>query len=290
MWAEIEERIRKTSGNAFTIEHKQSVGGGCINDAWKVSGTGSTWFVKTNSASGLAMFEAEAKGLGEMADTKTIRVPVPLCTGVAGNTAFLVMEYLPMGGRGSVEVLGEQLAAMHKVTRARFGWDIDNTIGSTLQVNTLEDDWVRFWNRHRLGLQLDLAARKGIGAGAVRKGEALMERVHVLFADYAPEASLLHGDLWGGNASFDDQGNPVIFDPAVYYGDRETDLAMTELFGGFGGRFFSAYHAVNPVDPGYSTRKTLYNLYHILNHYNLFGGGYGSQAEGMMDRLLSELR
>jgi len=124
----------------------------------------------------------------------------------------------------------------------------------------------------------------------LRRGEALQATLTHFFTDHRPTPSLLHGDLWSGNYAFDAQGRPVIFDPAVYFGDRETDLAMTELFGGFPAAFYAAYNAAWPLDAGYATRKTLYNLYHILNHFNLFGGGYLSQAQGMIDRLLSECR
>jgi fructosamine-3-kinase len=289
MWTQIEQQITNTTGEPFKIENKQSVGGGCINEAWRISGSGHDYFVKLNSASGLDMFEAEAEGLHEMASANAIRVPEPVVAGVSGNRAFLVMEYIKLGGRSDPAAMGEQLAEMHKKTSERFGWHRDNTIGSTPQVNRWEDDWVTFWREHRLGFQLQLAGRKGIGSNALRLGERLLADMDAFFSGHQPVASILHGDLWGGNASADAQGNPVIFDPATYYGDRETDLAMTELFGGFGGGFYSAYQSTWPLDPGYPVRKTLYNLYQILNHFNLFGGGYGMQAEGMMERLISDI-
>jgi len=289
MWDDIAAAITDATGEAFRPASPSSVGGGCINQAYRLSGGGRDFFVKINDASGLAMFEAEAAGLAEMAAANAIRVPRPVTAGAAGGSAYLVMEYIALGGRGSAEAMGEQLAAMHRLTRPRFGWDRDNTIGSTPQINAPADDWVAFWRERRLGFQLDLAARRGIGGRAVDKGRRLLGCLDAFFADYRPEASLLHGDLWCGNAASDDQGNPVIFDPATYYGDRETDIAMTELFGGFGAGFQRAYDSAWPLDPGYASRKTLYNLYHILNHYNLFGGGYGAQAEGMIDRLLAEL-
>ncbi len=289
MWDDIAAAIGDATGEAFRPESQSSIGGGCINQAYRLSGGGRDYFVKLNSASGLDMFEAEAAGLGEMAAADAIRVPRPVTAGVSGNSAYLVMEYIAMGGRGSAAAMGEQLAALHRTTRPQFGWDRDNTIGSTPQINTPADDWVAFWRERRLGFQLDLAGRRGIGSRALDRGRRLMADLDAFFSDHSPEASLLHGDLWGGNAASDDTGNPVIFDPATYYGDREADIAMTELFGGFGAGFKRAYNDAWPLDAGYATRKTLYNLYHILNHYNLFGGGYGSQAEGMIDRLLAEL-
>jgi fructosamine-3-kinase len=144
-----------------------------------------------------------------------------------------------------------------------------------------------FWRDQRLGYQLKLAARSG--RDFLKKGERLLADLGAFFQNYRPAPSLLHGDLWSGNVGVARQ-QPVVFDPAVYYGDRETDVAMTELFGGFSGRFYQAYRETWPLDDGYPVRKTLYNLYHVLNHFNLFGGGYGSQAEHMMDSLLSELR
>jgi fructosamine-3-kinase len=266
------------------------VGGGCINAAYVLEAGQRRFFVKVNGAKELAMFEAEAEGLTALGASDSIRVPQPLCYGVAGTDAYLVMEYLALGGRGKAEHLGEALAAMHRSQQTRFGWHRDNTIGSTPQINDWSADWPGFWRDRRLGAQLTLAAGNGAGTGLLRKGERLQQNLAAFFSDYQPLASLLHGDLWSGNYAFDDSGRPVIFDPAVYYGDRETDLAMTELFGGFPSGFYAAYEAAWPLDVGYSVRKTLYNLYHILNHFNLFGGGYLAQAEGMMDRLLSECR
>lgn len=248
------------------------------------------WFVKLNSAERLEMFEAEALGLQELADTGTIRVPRPLCTGAHAGQSYIVMEFIPLG-RGSGRAMaqaGEQLAAMHRTTAEAFGWHRDNTIGSTHQPNHWERNWIEFWRNRRLGFQLELAARNGFGGRVQKLGEELLERFPALM-DHAPVPSLIHGDLWGGNLAFDKQDRPVIYDPATYYGDREAELAMTELFGGFGGAFYDAYNATWPLDAGYGVRKTLYNLYHILNHANMFGGGYIGQAQGMMERLLAEV-
>jgi fructosamine-3-kinase len=235
------------------------------------------------------MFEAEAAGLAEMAGTNSIRVPGPLCTGVEGGRAFIAMEYVALGGgHGDAVAAGRQLAEMHRSTRRCFGWDRDNTIGSTPQPNAQRDDWIGFWSDQRLGFQLELAAKNGYSGRIQRRGERLRQGLGALL-DHAPAASLLHGDLWSGNLGYAADGQPVIFDPACYFGDREADLAMTELFGGFGGAFRAAYEEAWPLSTGYSVRKQLYNLYHILNHLNLFGGGYLSQADSMIDRLLAEI-
>ncbi len=290
LWQKIADEITRATGEPFTVERQQGVGGGCINSAEKISDGSRSYFVKLNSANSLEMFEAEADGLRELRKPGAIAVPEPLVTGTAEGQAYIVMEDLELGGSGIGAQLGRELAQLHRTTQERFGWFRDNTIGSTPQYNSEHRDWVTFWREQRLGAQLEMAARKGAAGSLQRKGAELMERFHGFFSDYSPTPSLLHGDLWSGNYAFRRDGAPVIFDPAVYYGDREADIAMTELFGGFGGDFYAAYNEAWPLDKGYASRKTLYNLYHIINHFNLFGGGYASQAESMIERLLSELR
>lgn len=238
------------------------------------------------------MFEAEASGLTEIAGTDTVRVPLPVCCGTVGEQCFLAMEYLHLQPAGGVSgrLLGQRLAALHHKSQSFFGWQRDNTIGSTPQLNPRHSDWVGFWAQSRLGFQLKLAETQGYRGKLQRDGQKLMECLSAFFSSYQPKPSLLHGDLWGGNFAADETGQPVIFDPACYYGDREADIAMTELFGGFGRDFKTAYADAYPLDTGYGTRKTLYNLYHIINHLNLFGGGYLGQAESMLVRLLAEVR
>ena len=285
----IAQHIATVTGGDFVCTGQQNLGGGCINSAFRLDGSNTSYFVKTNSAHLEFMFEAEAAGLQAMADTNTIRVPRPVCFGVAESHSYLVMEYLHFGGGSSAAALGEQLAAMHRRTDDEFGFHINNTIGSTPQDNRPDSHWVRFWQQKRLGNQLERAARNGCGQRLLSVGEELIEQVPQFFTDYQPKPSLLHGDLWSGNYSYTSNGQPVIFDPATYYGDREADIAMTELFGGFNGDFYSAYNSTWRLDSGYSVRKALYNLYHIINHFNLFGGGYLGQAESMAQRLLSEV-
>lgn len=290
LWQAIETSISQAIRAPFSHSHQSALGGGCINATYKIEKSGRAYFIKLNDADKLSMFEAEADGLKEIIDSETIKAPSPLCWGQAAGQSYLVMEYLDLGGRGSGEELGQRLAALHGKTCDRFGWVRGNTIGSTPQNNTPEKDWITFYRDQRLGYQLELAKRKGCGRSLWTKGEELLLRLDAFFDSYSPQPSLLHGDLWSGNYSFTQQGEPVIFDPAVYYGDREADLAMTELFGGFPQSFYLAYEESFPLDTGYPVRKTLYNLYHILNHFNLFGGGYGSQAESMIESLLNEQR
>jgi fructosamine-3-kinase len=232
------------------------------------------------------MFEAEALGLQQMLATATIRAPKPICWGTAAGSAYLVLEWLELGSGDmkSWQEMGRKLAAMHSHTSSKgFGWQQNNTIGSTPQINTWTADWAEFYAQQRLGYQFQLAKRRG---GQFPQQETLLEVIPLMFADYQPQPSLVHGDLWGGNAACTVTGEPVIFDPATYFGDREVDIAMTELFGGFPAAFYQGYNEF-PLDPGYEKRKTLYNLYHILNHFNLFGGGYESQANRMISQILA---
>ena len=289
LWQHIEHHIKRATGKSFQIEGNQSVGGGDINVACRIAGDGRQYFVKTNHIRHNDMFEAEAEGLLEMANAETVRVPKPVCYGNHGNQCYIVMEYLELGGRADMALLGQQLAAMHKVVAPQFGWRIDNTIGLTPQPNTQMHDWVEFWRQQRLGFQLELAASNGYGGELQKLGERLMSDFPILFESYTPQASMLHGDLWSGNYGALTNGEPVIFDPAFYYGDREADLAMTTLFGSFGSQFYAAYNDAWTVDEGYGVRRTFYNIYHIINHTNLFGGGYHGQAIGMMQKVLSEI-
>lgn len=289
VWHDIAASISAASGRAFAPEPPCGLGGGCINSAFRLSDGEQTWFVKTNRAGLLDMFEAEAAGLNALGDSHSIMVPRALCTGVSADTSYIVLQHIELGHgdpRGW-RTAGQQLAALHRCSAARFGWQRDNTIGATPQYNAWQEDWIGFWRDRRLGFQLAEAARNGHRGRLQAYGEQLMQRFAVLI-DHAPVPSLLHGDLWGGNIGFTRGAQPVVYDPATYFGDREADLAMTELFGGFSADFYAAYREAWPLDPGYRVRKALYNLYHVLNHLNLFGGGYGAQAERMMQGLLAE--
>ncbi len=286
---ELCSQIAAATGVCGDYSGGSAMGGGCISSAQRIECGGVPYFVKTNRAALADMFEAEARGLEEMRASKTVRVPEPVCWGVSGDTAYLVLEYLELGGSGSQRELGEGLAAMHRVHAPLFGWYRDNTIGSTPQINHQENNWVVFLREHRLGFQLELAARNGYGGRLQSAGERLLEGLPDLLAGHEPAPSMLHGDLWSGNYAFTRGGEPVIFDPAFYYGDRESDLAMTELFGGFGRDFYAAYNDAYALDAGYPVRSKLYRLYHVLNHLNLFGSGYHAQSQSLMDALLAEV-
>ena len=260
--------------------------GGDINQAWRLELGSYGFFIKLNRADLLPMFDAERAGLDAIRHSAALRVPEVFMTGQMSGHAFIAMEFIELGGQPDATRFAVALAAMHHCFNEQFGFAGDNTIGSTAQLNTFNHDWVDFWRRHRLGFQLELAAQNGFDASLIDGGHRLAGQLDKFFATYQPRPSLLHGDLWGGNQAADTQGNPVVYDPACYYGDHEADLAMMELFGHPGERFFASYAEHFPLDTGYTQRRELYNLYHILNHANLFGGGYGAQARRMIEMLL----
>jgi protein-ribulosamine 3-kinase len=289
-WQAIIQHIESATGRPFSLVQAQALAGGDINTAYRLQSENTSFFVKLNRPDRLAMFEAEALGLQALAQTQTIRVPNFIACGQTTEHAFLVLEYIDLHrlNNRSEQLLGQQLAQLHLQQQDYFGWHRDNTIGSTVQVNGRYDDWITFWQEQRLGHQLALAAANGYRGNLQTLGEKLCINLKPFFTGYNPQPALVHGDLWGGNAAADTQGNPVIYDLACYFGDRETDIAMTELFGGFGQAFYQAYQAVYSLDPGYVRRKALYNLYHILNHLNLFGRSYLHQAENMINQLLAD--
>jgi len=287
-WAIIADTIEQVSQEKFVVQQVDEIHGGDINRAYLLQSADKKYFVKLNKADLLPMFEVEALALQALADTKTLRIPQVITYGIAENKAFLVLEYIPLFSLkpAAQKQLGRQLAELHKQKQNYFGWPQDNFIGHNKQINTPEGDWLSFWQAQRLGAQLELAEANGYHGKLQILGKELISKVPEFFKDYQPRASLLHGDLWSGNAAADENGLAVIYDPACYYGDRETDIAMTELFGGFGEDFYTEYDEVYPLDSGYRLRKPLYNLYHILNHLNLFGRSYLGQAEAMMQQLL----
>ncbi len=286
MWEQIAEAISQATAAPFEIQRRLAVSGGSINQAYAVLGQASSYFVKLNQAERLAMFEAEALGLRQMAASQTLRVPQPICWGKADPSAYLVLEWLELGnGSGQAWAqMGQNLAAMHRVTSQNgFGWSQANTIGFTPQPNDWRADWCEFFTELRLGYQFRLAAQRG---GQFPQQARLLAALPKILGGHRPQPALVHGDLWTGNAAVTQQGEPVIFDPAPYFGDREVDLAMSELFGSFPAGFYQAYQQAWPLPSGHEQRKQLYNLYHILNHFNQFGGSYQAQANRMIAALL----
>ena len=275
------------------VQPGRGAAGGCINQAAVVRCGTETIFVKWHQRPPEGFFEAEAEGLRRIAAPGVIQVPAPLAwSDAAGDCpAFLAMTWID-GPKGEFDRdafgrrFGESLAALHRQLSPTYGLDRDNFIGSLPQPNPATSGWVPFFGKHRLGAQLALAEDRGaLRPHQITKVEKLIERLPELIpAD--PGASLLHGDLWSGNYMIGAAGQPVLVDPAVYCGHREVDLAFTELFGGFPSVFYSAYNAAWPLDPGYRSRRDLYNSYPLLVHVNLFGGGYVRQLMRVVEAFL----
>ena len=251
------------------IGQPTSVTGGCIHECYRVVVKGKPLFLKCNAAVFDDAFAAEADGLAGLRSAG-YRAPEPQSNGVVAKRAYLLMEFLDLKGAVDFPALGRMIAQAHRKAGPRFGWRRDNYIGLAAQKNAWRDDWGEFFLECRLRPQ---ASKAGLALPSLK-----------LLEGHEPEPSLLHGDLWSGNAGFTSEG-PVVFDPAVYYGDREADLAMTELFGGFPREFYAAYNEAFPLPEGYERRKHLYNLYHLLNHLNLFGSGYLGQVKATLSLL-----
>jgi len=282
--------IADSAGIVMDPQSWSSVSGGDINQAGRLADIdGQNWFIKLNHPDRVDMFAAECAGLGELAVADDICIPQVAGYGSSDQFAWLVLEWLDLTAASSQadQQLGRALARMHRVTTEAFGWRRDNYIGTTTQPNGWYESWPEFFREQRLGHQLALAQEKGAPASLAASGHQLMAQLDNWFTDYSPAPSLLHGDLWGGNRGTLADGSPALFDPAVYFGDRETDLAMTRLFGGFGAEFYAAYVKEWPLDEGATQRQGLYNLYHVLNHFNLFGGAYLMQAEQIIQQLLT---
>lgn len=283
------EGLREAVGEPLELLDVAPIGGGDINTALRLTTTRGEWFVKLNRPGRMSMLQAEAFGLERLGQAKRLRVPKVVACGAGSHNAYLVLEWLnlrPLDDRGMAR-LGAQLADLHRVTEQQFGWGRDNTIGTTPQANRWETDWVAFFRERRLAPML--VSVEGINPALAELGRPVMARIERLFDHYRPVPSLLHGDLWQGNVSMDERGAPVIFDPAIYFGDRETDLAMTELFGGLSPAFYAEYQKAWPLDEGYARRRDLYQLYHILNHVILFGSAYVTSAHRLLQRLLAEV-
>jgi len=290
--AAVETAARGALGAGFRITRVEPAGGGGTHQHWIAGHDGLRVFVKTSAASNHSIFEAEADALAAIAGAGAIRTPAVLSVGATDAHAFLILEHLtlrPMQAPDA-ERCAESLAALHRNVGERYGWHRDNFIGLTPQANSPRPDWPAFFAHQRLAPQFAEAARRGHRGDLQAHGERIIDKIGAFFLERRPEPALLHGDLWAGNIGVTPEGEPVVFDPASYYGDRETDFAMSELFGGLPERFYLAYSRAAPLAEGYPQRRTLYNLYHMLNHLNLFGASYLRQTERMARELSEYLR
>jgi len=285
---DVADAIQAQIGVAIQPFSARPVSGGSINQAFRLDSDQGPVFLKINQPQAMDLLLAEADGLAAIAGVGACAVPRVLAAGSTRRHAFLLLECLDLAGGttgAAAERLGRALARQHQAPQSAFGWNRDNWIGASPQPNPVDADWCRFFSEHRLGFQLELARRNGFGEALGRPGKALLRELPELLADHRPAPALLHGDLWSGNWGATPTGQPYVFDPAVYRGDREADIAMTRLFGGFPPAFYQAYQAELPLPDGWQRRSILYNLYHVLNHLNLFGSGYLRQSQQMMAEL-----
>lgn len=277
--SEIKRRIITQLGNALnttiTVNGESSIVGGCINNAIKINTNKGDFFVKWNTNSKANMFQSEYNGLKVLKDTNTIRIPNVLCF----DDDFLILEFIPPSNPNNAfwEVFGQKLALMHKQTHSKFGLDFDNYIGSLCQDNTQNKNWTEFFIQNRLQAQLSIGNFSGTLLSDIDK---LFQKLPNLFPNEKP--ALLHGDLWSGNFLAKNGDTPMLIDPAIYYGNREMDIAMSKLFGGFNSDFYFAYNESLPLENGWEERIQICNLYPLLVHVNLFGGAYINQVKNIL--------
>ena len=288
--AVIQRQLSESLHETVCVTGLIPVSGGDICDSFRVeTDTRSVvYFAKCCNAAQAGILEAEFGNLHMLHQAAEIHTPTPIAQMVNGGIAVLLLSYLSLDGPEHEFELGQRLSALHRHTSKQYGLDFDNFIGLTGQRNHRSPSWLDFWWECRLYPQLQLAGEHGFAPPLAGLQEPLKEACRRLLESHQPPASLLHGDLWSGNKGYLTDGTPVIFDPACYYGDRETDIAFTEVFGGFSPEFYRGYQLAWPLDNGYQQRKALYNLYHLLNHLNMFGRSYLPSCLRQIQLLLNQ--
>jgi fructosamine-3-kinase len=290
MWHCIEKQLAEHFQTTVTLTTKKMLPGADTHRAYCVHDDANNrdYFIKINDISCFEMFDCEAIALTQLAHTQIVNVPQVILVERTVQFAYIALEYIPLISSPSNKQwfqLGQQLALLHQnQVNPDCGWQQDNFIGLTAQPNKWQHSWRLFFAEQRIGWQLQLLAEKGIMLGNI---DFIIDRCKNLLGNHKPIPCLLHGDLWRGNVGFT-QNNAYVFDPACYYGDRETDLAMTELFGAFPAAFYQGYNAIYPVDHHYEQRKPIYQLYHLLNHANIFGHDYVIQAKALINRIIAQ--
>jgi protein-ribulosamine 3-kinase len=281
-----EKILQSITGKDHLVMDIKNIHGGDTSDTWQIQTDEDELFLKKHSLDDSDICASEWQGLKELSKSDDIRIPKCFGTMELDSNCYLLLEHLHLHTHtpSSMALLGTQVAKMHKITAEKHGFHHNNYIGSNPQINNWSDTWIDFYTHCRLMPQAYMSGDAFIEI----KAEHLAAKIPSFFEDYKPVPSLLHGDLWSGNTAAIDEETPVIFDPSVYYGDRETDIAMTEMFGGFPPEFYKAYNTEWPLHSGYTKRKLLYNLYHSLNHYNMFGGSYLEQSKKIFNTLLEK--
>ncbi|WP_106404053.1 fructosamine kinase family protein [Paraglaciecola hydrolytica] len=285
MWHFISDEIAKSIEREFICDDIREITSGQSHKAFKITDGRLRFFVKVNEIAHLGHFKAEIEGLEHLQKTNLFKVPKVICSGVVSDKSFLVLEFLTLqpGNNNNWYEFGQALANQHKNhTQDMYGWQEDNFIGLSPQVNQWHKKWHTFFAEQRIGFMLQLLAEKGHVLS--NNIDQVVESVNRLLAGHNPPSSMLHGDLWSGNSGFH-KDKPALFDPAFYYGDRETDLAMTELFNRLPDQFYQGYQETWPLNDAYEFRKPVYQLYHVLNHALLFGGSYLDSARSTLKNM-----
>ncbi|OUS31901.1 hypothetical protein A9Q99_02065 [Gammaproteobacteria bacterium 45_16_T64] len=287
------QHIASELGSDYFRSRLRRSGEGGISETWELYGVNTpSLFIKIGRQGFEQMYASECVCLEELQRAKKFRVPKPmLCGVIEGQCAFLAMEFIQLTSlrRSSEVALGEALAEMHSIESDRFGFAEDNYIGRSMQPNGWSLNWWSFFAENRLQHQLSMAINSGLRSDLVEPIQLVIQKAPVYFVTHKPKPTLLHGDLWSGNVSADSQGRPVIYDPAVYYGDAETDVAMSQMFGALGQAVYDAYYANIDAQDGIALRRPVYDLYHWLNHFNLFGISYLGQVERVIKQLSDTL-
>jgi fructosamine-3-kinase len=280
--AELSTHLSETLN--LEIKKSNSISGGSINRAAKISTNRGDLFLKWNNSAPDDFFEKEADGLKRLDSAgSALRIPNVISSGKPkdGRPGYLLMEFIEEGRSGDSYEFGRNLSKMHQTNAEQFGLEVDNYIGSLPQSNSHHDNWINFFVQERINPQIQMAVDSGkLSSGIFQNWERLSAKLDEIFPSAKP--SLLHGDLWGGNYLFNSEGKAVLIDPAVYYGHPEMDMAFTKMFGGFSGDFYEGYESETPLAPGFSKRVPIYNLYPLLVHVNLFGGHYISQFNSIL--------
>lgn len=291
VWDDLEQELTSKTGDTASISHRASISGGDINQAFRVQFGDQNYFCKFNKNMPKDFFLTEFRALEMIRSVNVIQSPKPIAVGISGHFHYLILEYIPLQSTGNIEYFGRQLAQFHRSSinhnsiNGFYGFNNDNYIGTMPQQNKPMENWCDFWIDQRIKPQMKMANKLGYAQQLTKYPSTLYRGIQNILDTHYPASVMVHGDLWSGNKSFNNLGEPVIYDPAMYFGDREVDLALSELFGGFAPGFYRAYKEFWALPAGYVQRRDVYNLYHLLNHLNSFGTAYLDRCRSIIDAL-----